>query len=225
MGPKNFKDYLLGHRFTVQTDHRARMSILKERTSKIHKSRLTRWLDRLITFNFNIEHIAGTKMGLADLKSRNPSEPAKPPNEYDENFIIAAIDIIRETLNIIRKRGRPRKQQNQQSINKKVETSSNSTTNKNSTRESHDDSKRTTISDKYKQQRGTPRKATKELQHDYKKSQDISQKHGTKTIKRNTDSNYNLRSAQNANKTEFNTTIYDVRTNRQIALNTSAFAI
>ena len=58
-------------------------------------------------------------MGLADYMSRNPSEPAKPPNEYDENFIIATIDIIRETLNILRKRGRPRKQQTPQAINKK----------------------------------------------------------------------------------------------------------
>ena len=46
-------------------------------------------------------------MGLADYMSRNPSEPAKPPNEYDENFIIATIDIIRETLNILRKTGDP----------------------------------------------------------------------------------------------------------------------
>ena len=77
-----------------------------------------------------------------------------------------------------------------------------------------------TISDKYKRQRGRPRKATKKLQLNYKKSQDISQKHVTKTIKSYTESNYNLRSAQNANKTEFNTTKYDVRTNRQIAHNT-----
>ena len=38
----HFKHYLLGHPFIVQTDHRALLSILKERTSKIHQSRLTR---------------------------------------------------------------------------------------------------------------------------------------------------------------------------------------
>ena len=76
---EHFKHYLLGHHFTVQTDHRALLSILKERSSKIHQSRLTRWYDRLIPFNFNIEHIPGTKMGLADYMSRNPSEPAKTP--------------------------------------------------------------------------------------------------------------------------------------------------
>ena len=158
-------------------------------------------------------------MGLADYMSRNPAEPAKPPKEYDENFIMAIIDIIRETLDIIRKRGRPRKQQNQQPMNNKVETSSDSTTNKNNTLELHE-SKRTTVNDKYKRRRRRPRKSTKELQLDYKKSQDISQKHVTKTIRPYTESNYNLRSAQNANKTEFNTTKYDVRSKRQIAHNT-----
>ena len=48
-------------------------------------------------------------MGLADYMSRNPSEPAKPPSTYDENFIIAQIDIIKETFHVIRKRGRPKK--------------------------------------------------------------------------------------------------------------------
>ena len=130
-------------------------------------------------------------MGLADYKSRNPLQQPKPPNEYDENFVIATIDILHETLNILRKKDRSRKQQNQQQINNKVETSSDSKTNKNNTLESHDDSKHTTLSDKYKQQRDRPREATKELQLDYKKSQDISQKHVTKTIKLYTESNYN----------------------------------
>ena len=43
-------------------------------------------------------------MRLADYMSRNPSEPAKPPNEYDENFIKATIDIIRETVDVIRQK-------------------------------------------------------------------------------------------------------------------------
>ena len=76
---EHFKHYLLGQHFTVQTDDRALLSIPKERSSKIHQSRLTRWYGRLIPFIFNKEHIPGTKMGLADYMSRNPSEPAKPP--------------------------------------------------------------------------------------------------------------------------------------------------
>ena len=37
-------------------------------------------------------------MGLADYMSRNSSEPAKPPSKYGENFIIAQIDVKKETL-------------------------------------------------------------------------------------------------------------------------------
>ena len=43
-------------------------------------------------------------MGLAVYMPRNSSEPAKPPSSYDENFIIAQIYVIKETLQIIRKR-------------------------------------------------------------------------------------------------------------------------
>ena len=79
-------------------------------------------------------------MGLANYMSRNPSELAKPPNDYNGNLIIAQIDIMRETLHIIRKRGRLRKQQNQPLIDKKVETFNDSTTRKNNTLELHDES-------------------------------------------------------------------------------------
>ena len=51
-------------------------------------------------------------MGLADYMSRNPSELAKPPSTYDENFIIAQIDVIKETLQILSKRSRPKKHNN-----------------------------------------------------------------------------------------------------------------
>ena len=163
-------------------------------------------------------------MGLGDYMSRNPSEPAKPPNEYDENFTIATIDIIRETLKILRRRVRPRKQQFQRSKNNRMETSNDSLLNKNNNMELLDDSMHTNINDKHIQQRGRPRKAIKELQHSYKKSQDTSQKYVTKTIKPCTVSKYNLRSAQNSKNTDFNKANYDVRTNQQFAYNTNTQA-
>ena len=74
---EHFKQCLLGHQFTVQADHRPLLSILKERTIKIHQSRLIRWYDRLIPLHFNIEHIPGTTMGLTDYMS---SAPPNQPN-------------------------------------------------------------------------------------------------------------------------------------------------
>ena len=48
-------------------------------------------------------------MGLTDYISRNPHGAAKPISMYDEDFVIAQIDAIDKTINVIRQRDRPRK--------------------------------------------------------------------------------------------------------------------
>ena len=64
---EHFKHYLYGKRFVVVTDHRALLSILKDnRGNKTYESRLTRWLDRLLPFDFELEHLAGKDMGFVD---------------------------------------------------------------------------------------------------------------------------------------------------------------
>ena len=84
-----FKYYLFGKNFTVLTDHRALLSVLKShRSNKSYNSRLTRWIDRLLPFNFNIEHIPGTRMGLVDYISRQPNQKAKSITQYDEEHHI-----------------------------------------------------------------------------------------------------------------------------------------
>ena len=42
-------------------------------------------------------------MGMADYMARNPDQIASPPSTYDADFIIAQINVIKDTLNIIRK--------------------------------------------------------------------------------------------------------------------------
>ena len=49
-------------------------------------------------------------MGMADYMSRNPDQVASPPSTYDADFVIAQIDFIKDTLNTIHKRGRPKKE-------------------------------------------------------------------------------------------------------------------
>ena len=97
-----FKYYLFGKSFTIITDHRALLSIMKEhRSNKSYNSRLTRWIDRLLPFDFNIEHIPGAKMGLVDYISRQPNQEAKVTNKYDEEFAIATITRIRDAITAI----------------------------------------------------------------------------------------------------------------------------
>ena len=93
---EHFKYYLYGNRFTLQTDHQALLSALKNnRGNKTYQSRLSRWVDRLLPFNFNIEHIPGKNMGFADYLSRNPSGKASPESEDDEKYVINTIQEIK----------------------------------------------------------------------------------------------------------------------------------
>ena len=96
---EHFKYYLYGNKFTLQTDHQALLSALKNnRGNKTYQSRLLRWVDRLLPFNFIIEHIPGKNMGFADYPSRHPSGSPTPINEDDEKFVIILIDEIKHAF-------------------------------------------------------------------------------------------------------------------------------
>ena len=93
---EHFKYYLYGKPFTVITDHRALSSIMREnRSNKSYNSRLTRWVDRLLPFDFSIDHLPGSKMGLVDYISRDPHQQAANISTYDEQFIVAKLDVIK----------------------------------------------------------------------------------------------------------------------------------
>ena len=95
-----FKNYLYGKHFTVITDHRALLSILKEnRSNKSNNSRLTRWLDRLLAFQFDIEHFSGAKMRLVDYISRHTNQNAEKVSAYHEEFIVAKLKLISASIN------------------------------------------------------------------------------------------------------------------------------
>ena len=91
---EHFKHYLYGTEFTLQTDHRALLTALNEnRGNRTYQSRLTRWVDRLLPFNFNLEHIPGKNMGFADYLSRHPKQkPPPPPTSDDTQYIINLIN-------------------------------------------------------------------------------------------------------------------------------------
>ena len=99
---ERFKYNLYGKNFTVITDHQALIIALNaSERSKTSQSRLTRWIDRLIPFHFDIKHLAGSKMGLIDYISRNPVGLAIPPSEYDEEFVVASIRAFINNLEMI----------------------------------------------------------------------------------------------------------------------------
>ena len=69
---EHLKHYLYGKKFRIITEYHALISALNaSERSKTCQSRLIRWIDRLMFFNFNIKHLAGSKMGLVDFIFRN----------------------------------------------------------------------------------------------------------------------------------------------------------
>ena len=109
-----FKYYLFGISFTIITDHRAIFSIMKEhRSNKSYNSRLTRWVDRLLPFDFNVEQLPGAKMGLVDFISRQPNQPAEITNKYDEDFVVSTVTRIRDAIAAIYVNTTPQKSQAQ----------------------------------------------------------------------------------------------------------------
>ena len=72
---EHFKNYVYGVEFKVISDHKALASVLKPTTgNKTFSSRLTRRVERLLPFDFEITHAPGRVLGFADYLTRHPSE-------------------------------------------------------------------------------------------------------------------------------------------------------
>ena len=97
---EHYKNYLYGSEFEIATDHKALLSALSpNHGNETYHSRLTRWVDRLLPFNFTIKHLAGKDMGFADLISRSPSGKAISPSHCIEEFVVAITKKINNALN------------------------------------------------------------------------------------------------------------------------------
>ena len=69
------------------------------RANKSYNSRLTRWVDRLLLFDFTIDHLPGSKKGLVDYISSDPQQKAANISAYDEQLIVAKLDVIKRNAN------------------------------------------------------------------------------------------------------------------------------
>ena len=97
-----FRNYLLGNQFQILTDHKAIITAITENWgNKTYQSRLTRWADRMLPFEYTISHIAGAKIGMSDYLSRSPKFEAPPTSKYDEQFVVKAIENFDEACRVI----------------------------------------------------------------------------------------------------------------------------
>ena len=96
---ENFRNYLYGTEFQIVTDHKALLSALSaNHGNKTIHSRLTRWVNRLSSFNFKISRLPGKDMGFTDLLSRLPSGKALPISHYDDEIVVASIEKFQNIL-------------------------------------------------------------------------------------------------------------------------------
>ena len=98
---EHFKNYFYGAVFEIVTDHKALLSALNaNQSNKTMRSRLTRWVNRLLPFNFKIKHIPGKEMGFTDLLSRLPLGKELPTSHNDSEFVVATVQKIVENLSV-----------------------------------------------------------------------------------------------------------------------------
>ena len=89
-----------GLEFGIVTDHKTLLSAINPSHSFMH-SRLTRWVNRLLPFNFKIRLMPGKEIGFRDLMSRLPSGKALPTSHYDKKLGNAPLNKVSENLFII----------------------------------------------------------------------------------------------------------------------------
>ena len=97
---EHFRNYIYGRYFTVILDHKALLTLSNSspKGNKTFFSRLTRWYDRLVPYDFKVDHRQGSKIGMADYLSRFPSAAAHVTSHYDESFTVAKIKMINGAL-------------------------------------------------------------------------------------------------------------------------------
>ena len=65
------------------------------RLDKSFNSRLKRWVERLLQLNFEFGHLPGTCMGLVECVWRKPHHMAPNITQSGEQFIVAALDLMK----------------------------------------------------------------------------------------------------------------------------------
>ena len=100
---EHFRNYVYGVQFKIISDHKALMSVLKpNRGNKTFSSRLTRWVDRLLPFDFEVVHVAGRTLGMADYLSRHPTElqgsSIKAETLWNEWFTVNSVISLNDVL-------------------------------------------------------------------------------------------------------------------------------
>ena len=103
MGNRTFQELLIWNKIPIVSDHKALATVLKgNKIKKTYSSRLTRWVDRLLPFDFEIFHAPGVAIGIADYLSRHLSqiegESVKAKDLCDNWFTVNHVSDVNSIL-------------------------------------------------------------------------------------------------------------------------------
>ena len=91
---EKFQKYLIGlGNFELQTDHKPLVPLMKSKDLDQAPVRCQRLLIRLMRFNFNVVHIPGKELVIADALSRSPV-PLEPGSSETEEVVSAHVDAV-----------------------------------------------------------------------------------------------------------------------------------
>ena len=84
------------------TDLKAIISALYENyNNKSYQSRLARWADRFLPFDFEVILVPGVTLGIVDYLSRYPTFPAPELSRYDELFVVKSFEAFHQAPTFI----------------------------------------------------------------------------------------------------------------------------
>ena len=94
---EHFKNYVYETNFKNVSDHKALQKVLKSnRGNKTYSSRLARWADRLLPYEFEVVHTPGRTLGITDYLSRHPSPyegtSVKAEQLFNEWFTVNVVE-------------------------------------------------------------------------------------------------------------------------------------
>ncbi|UYV76203.1 K02A2.6-like [Cordylochernes scorpioides] len=110
-GVTRFRNYLLGNRFTLRTDHKPLVTLFSENKGipTIAANRIQRWAIILSAYQYKIEYIKGTSNTEADVLSRLPMFTPEPDSKEPDSepvemvLLMDALDSSPVTSDDIRK--------------------------------------------------------------------------------------------------------------------------
>lgn len=90
---ERFRDYLIGLRFEMQTDHKPLVSLLGSKNIDELPVRIQRFRMRLMRFDYSVMHVPGKDLNTADTLSRLPDLKTDSAAVDLQNEVEAFVDL------------------------------------------------------------------------------------------------------------------------------------